>query len=141
MADECIAFKEPADRITVRAATALTGKRTVILTGNETADLLPSCGRGAAAADHVLGIAEQTAAAGTNVGCITVESGHIVPVTSGAALAVGDKVVSDATGRAVAAAPAAGTSIECFGTVMTAVGAADLDAKIKLGRCVATTAP
>src|SRR5688572_25138889 len=118
MANELIAHKEPADRISVRAATALTGKRVVKITGNLAANGLPSCGRGAAAGDNVLGIAEYDAAAGADCGVVTIESGQMVPVTSGAALVAGQKVVSDATGRAVAAAPAAGTSIETFGTVV-----------------------
>lgn len=135
MADELIAFKEPADRITVRAATAVTGRRLVMITGNETAEGLPSVGHTAADGDLALGVVEQTAAAGANVGLIRIEAGHIVPLSAAGAIAAGESLMATVDGEVIPAAGAAGDVVQCVAIAQTAA-ANDTLVKAMLSRHV-----
>lgn len=53
-------------------------------------------------------------------------------LTAGAAVAVGDKITSDAAGKGVAAAPAGGTNNGIVGVAMTIASGADVDFEIEL---------
>jgi hypothetical protein len=53
-------------------------------------------------------------------------------LTSGAAVAVGDKITADAAGKGVTAAPAAGTNNGIVGTAVTLTSGADIDFEIEL---------
>lgn len=128
--NELIPFKEHADRLTCTPSAAVTGKRFVVISGDRNADgtytIAPS-----AAGGKAIGVAAWDAGVGVRVTVVTRDSGDIVPVTAGGALAAGQSVVSDATGQAVVAAGAAGAVVHALGIVMTGA-AAGADAQIKL---------
>lgn len=128
MADDLIPFKEDAQRVTCTATAAVTGKRFVAITGDKQADGTYSVGPAGAGA-KAFGVAAWSAPVGARVTVVVIESGHIVPVRAGAALAANDSVTSNATGEAVVAAAAAGAS----GIVLTGA-AAGADAQVLLAR-------
>lgn len=130
---ELIPFKEDAERVTCTPTAAVTGKRFVSISGDRNADGTYSIAP-TAAGGKVFGVACWDAAVGKKVTVILIQSGHIVPVTAGAAaLAAGASVVSDATGQAVVAAGAAGTVQHSVGICLTGA-AAGADAQIHLTR-------
>lgn len=132
MANDLIPFKEDAKRVTCTATAAVTGKTFVAITGDKQADGTYSVGPAGAGA-KALGVAAWDAAAGKKVTVVVIESGHIVPVRAGAALAANASVSSDATGQAVTAAGAAGTTQHALGLVVQGA-AAGADAEILLTR-------
>lgn len=132
MANDLIPFKEPADRVTCTPSVAVKGKTFVVISGDRNADgtytIAPAGANG-----KVFGVACWDAAIGEKVTVITIESGLIVPVIAGAALAANNSVVSDAAAEAAVAAGGAGTVQHAVGIVLT--GAADGDdAQIHLTR-------
>lgn len=122
-ANECIPFKEPGGHVTGTPTAAVTGKRCVVISGDRNADGTYSVAP-AGAGVKAFGVAQQDAGVGVRVTIIR-SPGIIIPVTSGAAIAAGQGVEVDATGRVIPLA--AGARV---GTALTGVGAADLDAHI-----------
>jgi predicted RecA/RadA family phage recombinase len=140
--NEAIPFEEDADRIPcqVGVGLAVTGKRLVAVTaGRLSGPAIPATAQiGAsdpvdggriqvgppAAGGHVLGLAEWDAAAGEGV---TVVTEGIYPVNSGAAIAAGQAVQTDATGSVIPLA--AGVKV---GLCVDTVAGAGVDAQIKL---------
>lgn len=133
MANDLIPFKEDGERVTCTPSAAVTGKTLVSISGDRQADGTYTIAP-AAAGGKVFGVAAWDAAAGKKVTVVTIPSGHIVPVTAGAAaLAAGDSVVAGAGGVAVVAAGAAGTVQHAVGIVLTGA-AAGADAVVQLTR-------
>lgn len=128
MANDLIPFKEDAQRVTCTATTAVTGKTFVAISGDKQADGTYSVAPAGAGA-KAFGVAAWDAAAGARVTVVVIESGHIVPVKAGAALAANDSVTPNATGQAVVAAAAAGAA----GIVLTGA-ASGADAQVLLTR-------
>jgi hypothetical protein len=104
-ANECIPYKEPGVSPTAKASAAVTGKRFVKPSGNRTGgpglstDLAnvyqaAHCGAG----QQALGVSKHDAANGALFG---VHVAGIVPVTAGDTIAAGQRVMSDANGKAV----------------------------------------
>lgn len=127
-ANECIPFKEEADRVTATASAAVTGKRFVTITGDRNADGTYTVGPAAAGA-KAFGVACWDAAVGQRVTVIIVDSAFVVPVRTAAAVVANASVTSDATGQAITAA--GGTS--ALGIVLSGA-AAGADAQILLTR-------
>lgn len=132
--NECQPFYT-SGRITYRATAAVTGKRFLKISGSrESGPGLSTTAEGgnyrmqqAVAGEAAVGVADKDVPnAGRGV-CLG-SPGWVVPVTSGAAIAAGAEVQSDAAGKAITLA--AGKSL---GRCMTAVAGADVDAEIKLG--------
>lgn len=69
----------------------------------------------AAAADAVFGVSDLAAATDER---LDVGVAGVLPVTYGGTVARGDLLVSDSTGRAVTAAPAAGANVRIAGVAM-----------------------
>ena len=106
--NEAIAFYDPGDDLSCHCEAAVTGKRFVAVSDPKQAGSLglandtlggnivvSPAGAGAAA----LGVATYDAALGAKV---PVMRGHkVVPVEAGAAMTAGDRVQSDASGRAI----------------------------------------
>lgn len=78
----------------------------------------------AAATDLVLGITTEIAAAAGEP-CDLVRSG-ITDVTYGGTVARGQKLTSDASGRAIAAVPAAGANVQIIGTAEVSAVVGDI---------------
>ena len=78
---------------------------------------------GAAATDDLVGVTDHTAdtASGARV---DVHRAGLVEVEAGAAFAKGKPLTTDGTGRAIAAAPAAGANVRIIGLSEAAAGAA-----------------
>lgn len=100
--------------IALLAAVALTARTLVKLTASKTASTA------VAAADQPVGVVEFGVAAGQNA---TVMVSGVSKVVAGAAFAAGSKITADAQGRAVAAAPAAGTNNGIVGIAIEAAAA------------------
>lgn len=132
MANDLIPFKEDAQRVTCTATTAVTGKTFVAISGDKQADGTYSVAPAGAGA-KAFGVAAWDAPAGARVTVVVIESGHIVPVKAGAALAANDSVTPNATGRAVLAAGGAGTTQHALGIVVQGA-ASGADAEILLTR-------
>src|SRR4051812_4621037 len=116
MVNDAIPFYEDGDELTCTATAAVSGKTFVKISGNKQADgtlSVAPCGAG----DKVFGVAMFDAAINTRVTVHTIESGHVMPVVAGAALAADSSVVSDATGHAVN--PAGAGEHHCAGLVLT----------------------
>jgi|SRR6187431_351122 len=132
MANDCIPYRKPGEDIPFHASAAVTGKRFVKISGNrQSGPGLSATAEGsnyqmaqAVAGDRAAGVAAWDVPINGKGNCI--QQG-IVPVTSGAAIAAGAEVQSDANGKAITLA--AGKSL---GICMTGVGGADLDAEIQL---------
>lgn len=126
MANDCIPYFEPGDRITGTPTASVSGKRFVAISGNQQADGTYSVAP-PAAGGRVLGVAAWDAPIGGKVTIIK-GSGYIVPVVTGAAgLAAGAEVQVDATGAVVALA--AGRAV---GFLMTAGGGIGTDVSVCL---------
>jgi len=78
---------------------------------------------GASPTSNIVGVALNTAVDGANV--VVALSGSVAPVTSGAAFSRGAYLTTDASGKAIAAAPAAGTNCAIVGIAYSAATAAD----------------
>lgn len=137
MANECVPYYEPGGHITGLAKAAVTGKRFLMISTGDTAwnpnglkataapNVIPVTPAGAGA--QVIGVAQKDVPDETLVTVICAP-GIVIPVTSGEAVTHGTLVMSDATGRAVAATT---TNVAC-GIALSSVGAADLDLAVKL---------
>lgn len=106
MQNELISIKERGERVTATASANVVGKRMVSVSGEPGADgtytVAPT------AADGVpFGAACWDALTGKRVTVVTVQSGHIVPLTAGDVIAAGDSVKVGAEGIVPAAAEAA----------------------------------
>lgn len=107
MANECIPLYRPGSDITAVAGGAITGKTFVKVSaglnpGNAvtgTSSTLVTVVTNTAAG-KAFGVATYDAASGARLPIIC-GPGHVVPVTSGAAVAAGAEVESDASGRAI----------------------------------------
>lgn len=128
MANDAITFYEPGSDLTVEAAAAITGSRFVKLAGNRSADGNLRVNHGATG--KVLGVARADIANGKK-GSVISAPGVIVGVLASGALAAGDSVTSDATGRAIVAAGAGGAVVHCAGVVVTAAADATI-AQVRL---------
>lgn len=138
LANDVQPFYEPGGFPTCSCTTAVTGKRLVTISGNRTSGpgLSDTAEGGVYRVKQVdaigawsLGVAKMDADAGRLVGVIA-SPGIVLPVTAGAALAAGDEVMADATGRVIPFVAGAGRFP--VGRAMTACAAADTDAEIKL---------
>lgn len=98
LANECIPFYEPGQRVTCRATSAITGKRFVDISGDREDGLIAIAP--ATAAEKAFGVASHDAADGENV--TVIGPGAIVPVTATAAtIDAGDQVEVDTDGKCV----------------------------------------
>lgn len=130
-ANECIAYMDDGNDPTVQAAGAVVGRRflrvsaakqigsqalsTDTLGGNI---IVATCGAG----QRAIGVAGYDQVSG---GKLPMLRGHkIVPVEAGAAMAAGDQVMSDATGRAITWTSAASEANARLGVVLNAPTAA-----------------
>jgi predicted RecA/RadA family phage recombinase len=127
---DAIPFYEDGDELTATATAAVTGKTFVRISGDKQADgslSVAPAGAGALA----IGVAMYDAAVGQKVTIHTINSGHVMPVTAGAAaLAAGARVASDAGAHAVAA----GAGAPALGVVLTGAPA-NGDAMVSLSYC------
>lgn len=112
MANDCIPFLEPGQRLTGHASAAITGKTFLKVSGdrqNDIRSVSDSVGGGnvqVATADangRVIGVAEYDAASGAKVGVLAVP-GWVVPVTADGAITAFAEVMVGATGKAKALA-------------------------------------
>lgn len=103
-------------KIPLTAGAALTNKRLVKI-GAADRTVIPA----AAATDTPFGVAEFDAASGDTA---TIQVDGVAFVEAGAIVSRGDKITSDASGRGVTAAPAAGTNNGVIGIALQAAGAA-----------------
>lgn len=128
-----IPYKEDGSALTFKATAAVRENRFLVISGNRTGgpglstDLsnvyqMAEAGAGA----HAVGVSDKAVANGSLGGTYS-RPGMVVPVTSGAAIAAGQAVQSDAEGRAIPLA--AGVKL---GVCMNGVGAANADAEIRL---------
>lgn len=131
-------FYEPGGFPTCSCTTAVTGKRLVTISGNRTSGPgLSDTAEGGvyrvkqvdAIGQWAVGVAKTDQVINKLVGVIA-SPGIVVPITAGAAIAAGDEVMADATGRVITFVAGAGRFP--VGRAMTAAGAADTDAEIKL---------
>lgn len=131
--NECIPWFHPGESLTVHATpAAIRGKRFVTFTGSQgSGPLLSTTNEGgniiaqeAGAGLKAQGVAKYDAAIGFKTG---VWRAGVVPMTSGAAVAAGAGVQSDAQGRAITLA--AGIRL---GTAVTAAAGADVDFYVAL---------
>lgn len=97
MANECIPYSEPGQRVTGHATAGITGKRFVNVSANRQADNSISVAH-ATAAGAVFGVSAYDAATGEKLGVIR---GGIVPVTAGGTIAAGARVEVGTNGQAV----------------------------------------
>ncbi len=97
MANECIPFYEPGQRITAQATAGVTGKRFVNVSANRQTDGSISVAH-ATAAGAVFGVSTYDAATGEKLGVIR---GGVVPVTAGGTIAAGARVEVGTNGQAV----------------------------------------
>jgi predicted RecA/RadA family phage recombinase len=123
LANECIPFYEPGQRITGRAKAAIVGKRLVDISGNREDGLIGIAH--ATAAGKAFGVASHSAADGENV--TVIGSGAVVPVTAtAAAIDAGDEVEVGADGKVLALASGVAVGVCVNGAL------ANADAEIKL---------
>lgn len=115
---DMVPYHFPAQTLTCHASAAVTGRRFVNISGAPT-DEHPTVAH--ATNSDAIGVAAQDAALGDKVTVFTV--GHL-EVEAGAAVAVGSKVTSDATGRAIVATAAAGATVPYIGRATRAATAA-----------------
>lgn len=123
MANECMPVYDPGAAVTAHADAAITGKQCVRVSAAKQAgsDLTPGgadqTGGGNVRVDQTFtagtavptfGIADRDAALGNKVGVLR---GGVLPVTCGAAVTAGTRVMPDATGRAIPYAAGAGPDI------------------------------
>lgn len=106
MANECIPIYRPGADLTCLTTAAVTGNTFVdvsgaLVVGNPVTPTDATLIRVAtvAAGAKALGVAVRDAAQATNVQVIT--GGHVVPVTSGAAVVAGVEVEADSAGKAI----------------------------------------
>lgn len=97
-----------------RSGSSITKSRIVKLDAGNAPDAVATA---AAATDTLYGVAMETIADQAN-GNVQVRG--VAPIETGGAISAGGKVTTDATGRAVAAAPAAGTNNGLVGIALTA---------------------
>lgn len=130
MANEAIPYFDPADTVTGYAEAAVTGKRFVAVSGPRTDGLVTVSPGSAATSVATVGVASRDAALGAKV---MVARTGVWPVTAGEALAAGDVIGSDDTGRAVklATAVALNAAAVRLGTVWDDVADGD-DAPVAL---------
>jgi len=128
---ECIPFYEPGERITVRAAgAAVNAGRFLKLSGTAKANgKVIDVVHAAAAADAIIGVAGVDIAAGATGVMYAVGDCYVVPMTAGAAVALGQSVTSGAAGKAVPT----GAGEASKGRAWTVAGAADVDVMVQLG--------
>lgn len=102
---ELIPFKEDGERVTCTPSTAVIGKRLVTISGDRNADgsytVAPT-----GAAGKAFGVACWDASTTQKVTVITVQSGHIVPITASGTIAAGASVKPGAAGVVVTATAA-----------------------------------
>lgn len=145
--NECIAFFDAGDDITVHAEEALTGKRFIMVSDPQQGPLqggLSDTSEGSNIVCSICTAGEKAfgvAAYDTPIGDKTyaIRGNKCVPVTAGAAINPGDPVVSDATGRAVPYAfPASSGNAETLdvpiilGVAVDAASGAGVDCPIVL---------
>lgn len=133
MANDCIPFYEPAERVTGHAAVAITGKRFVAITGRQ-AGGSPGLSTGGEGGDYVLAIvtaaakavavAAHDAAIGEKVTLIM--GSQIVPVTAGATVTAGSEVEVDSVGRVINLAAGKAVGLALTGNTV------GLDVEVKL---------
>jgi hypothetical protein len=128
MANECIPFSEPGDRVSHQASGAVTGKRfgvipTTPITGGITGFNLPLIAQATSAGVAIEGVIVKDAASGAEVDVISSQSSLIIPVTAGANITVGDPLKTDAQGRAI---PQAGTGVIVAWAKDSALSGADV---------------
>lgn len=105
MANDLIPYKEDGERVTCTPSAAVTGKRLVSISGERNANGLYTVAH-TAAAGKAFGVATWDAPIGGRVTVITVQSGHIVPITASGAIAAGASVKPGANGVVVTAVAA-----------------------------------
>ena len=116
MANDCIPFHEPGDKITVSAAAALTGKRCVAISANrQSGPGLSNTSEGGnlvvnypAAGAKIFGVLAHDVALNGKVAVFR-GNGYIVPITCAANLTANQEVEVDASGRVIV--KAAGVAI------------------------------
>lgn len=146
LANECIPYKLPGISVSAKASAAITGKRFVKISGNRTG----GGGEGAAGAttvgvglstdlenlylvaqcvakDQCFGVSGFDAAINGELKVYKKAAGVIVPVTSGAAIAAGAEVESDAEGKAITLAAG-----KALGYCLNGVSGANKDTEIIL---------
>ena len=132
MANDCIPYYKPGQDLPAACSAAVIGKRFLKVSGNrQSGPGLSSTAEGSnyqvaqcVAGDKAIGVAMYDAPINGKVG--VVREG-IVPVTSGAAVAAGVEVQSDANGKAITLAAG-----KANGIAMSGVGATDLDLEVLL---------
>lgn len=106
--NEAIAYFDPGDDLNGQATATITGRRFIKVSGAKQVGsqalatdtlggsiLVAPCGAG----QRAIGVADYDCASGSKVGIV--RGKKVFPVESGAALTAGDRVMSDATGRAI----------------------------------------
>lgn len=126
-ANECIPFRVPGLTITVKAGSAITGKRfvkiTAVRTGGGAGGLstdvqnVPVAGPCSVAGEAALGVAKYDIASGGLGGVYKLASGVIVPIKAGANITAGQEVQTDASGQAIPYAPPTTTTATPLPTV------------------------
>jgi hypothetical protein len=145
MANECIPVYDPGQAVTCHADAAITGKQFVRVSAAKQAgsDLTPQgadqTGGGNVRVDQTFtpgtavpafGVADRDAALGNKVGALRA---GVVPVTCGAAVTAGTRVMPDATGRAIPYAAGAGPDIaSAAGLALTTTTAAGQEVLVDL---------
>lgn len=138
MANDCIPFYEAAytQKLTVNFTAAVTGKRFAAqFTARQSGPGLANTAEGgnyvcpghAGAGANADGVVMYDVGAGGKGGVLRGPN-TIVPLTSGAAIAVNDPIKSDANGKAI---PQGGTGV-ILGYARSAVAGADLDVEVEL---------
>lgn len=131
MANDAIPYFEDGDELTCTPTANVGGKTFVVLSGNMASDgtfSIAPCGAGGQA----LGVALWDAVTGVRVTVHTIESGHIMPVVAGAAIAAQQPVKSDANGHAIPGV----AGDKCLGIAQNGA-ASGADAMILLSRFTA----
>jgi hypothetical protein len=131
-ANDCIPYYKPGADLPAAAGTAITGKRFIKVSANrQSGPGLSSTAEGSnytmaqcVAGDKAVGVSMYDTPVNGKVGIVRE---GIVPVTSGAAVAAGQEVQSDALGKAIPLAAG-----KANGYCMSGVGGADLDCEILL---------
>lgn len=134
-ANEYLPYKRPGAQLTYKATAAVTGKRLLKVTGNRTGgpglstDLsnVYQMGPASASTDVVVAVSVYDCANGALGRATALVAGEIGPVTSGAAITAGERVMADANGKVI---PWVSESGPVVGVCMNGVGDADLDAEI-----------
>ena len=126
MANEAIELYTEGDQISYLATTAITGKRFVDITAAADATTGVLQAGNPAAGGLVVGVAAYDAAQG-QVFTVLSDKGSVVPVTSGAAIAVGAELEVTAVGKVITK-----NTGKAIGRAFSAVGATDLDVFVQL---------